>query len=40
MENKEQESRSTRSEATPRMSAKHEVAQKIIEAMQCVFRRS
>lgn len=34
MENKEQESRSTRSETTPRISAKHEVAQKIIEAMQ------
>jgi len=34
MDNKEQESRGARSEATPRMSAKHEVAQRIIEAMQ------
>jgi antirestriction protein ArdC len=34
MESKEQEDGARRSEATPRMSAKHEVAQKIIEAMK------
>ena len=34
MENKEQVGGTTRGETAPRMSAKHEVAQKIIEAMQ------
>lgn len=34
MENKEQEVEGERSEATPRMPVKHEVAQQIIEAMQ------
>ena len=34
MENREQEDGAKRVEATPRMSAKHEVAQKIIEAMK------